>query len=189
MKNQIFVLGATFCAAFCIAISGCSSNVAPTTIAPVAPVVAAPVKTPSTIVAPVATTNPKTKSPIAAKKTVALKPIVWRSDYEAALKEAAQARKPVMVDFYTDWCGACKMMDAEAYTDASVIDTSRSFVMVKVDAEKRTDLAQKFKVDGYPTILWMDADEKVLDSSPGYGGVEMLQNSMKNALANFAPTV
>ena len=184
MKNQMFVLGA----AFCIALSGCSSNVEPSTVAPVAPVVTAPVQTSSSVVAPVET-NQKTQPSGAAKKPVALQPIVWRSDYEAALKEAAQARKPVMVDFYTDWCGACKMMDAEAYTNASVIDESRNFVMVKVDAEKRTDLAQKFKVDGYPTILWMNADEKVLDSSPGYGGVEMLQNAMKNALATFSPTV
>lgn len=183
MSTRFLFLSAAFSAlAFCaIAISGCSSNVA-------APLSVTPTVEPTTVEtapmknAPVVKTQETVKAP-------AVKTIVWRTNYEAALKEAAKTRKPLMVDFYTDWCGACKMMDAEAYPEAQVIEMSRSFVMVKVDGDKRPDLVQKFQVTGYPSVFWLDGDGKVLNTMPGYGGVEMMKSEMKTALSNFEPTV
>ncbi len=190
MKTRKLIFAGTIWSA--LALAGCSSNVTPATDMPVvvptatAPLVAEPKK--------VETKSVETKSvqpKSVPRKGVPRKsvPIVWRSDYEAAVKEAVKTRKPLMVDFYTDWCGACKLMDAEAYTDADIREQAQKFVMVKIDAEKRTDLAKRFEVTGYPTILWLDGDAKVLESSPGYDGVPMLKDQMKSALANFEPTV
>jgi len=183
-KKPLFLLLAALGAA---AIAGCSSNVSPsgeTIAATSAPSTAAP-QDAALSVRTVEKAAPKKIS----GKTAAPQKIVWSKTFEAAQAEATKSHKPLMVDFYTEWCGACKMMDAEAYTNADVIRASQKFVMVKVDAEKRADLAQKFKVDGYPTLLWLDNSGNVLNSSPGYGGIEMLQNDMKNALSQFEPVV
>ena len=192
-KKPLFLLMAAVSAA---SIAGCSSNVSPsgeTIAATSAPIsvasqeAGAPEQKALSSGAVEKTGTKKVAGKVAASKTA--RSIVWRQNFEAAQAEAAKSHKPLMVDFYTEWCGACKMMDAEAYTNADVIRASQKFVMVKVDAEKRADLAQKFKVDGYPTLVWLDNSGNVLNSSPGYGGIEMLQNDMKKALSQFEPVV
>ena len=192
MKKPLFLLMSALSAT---AIAGCSSNVSPSgepIAATGAPIAAAPQSAaaqdaalPSGAVEKAA--PKKVAGKIAAPK--AARSIAWSKTFEAAQAEAAKSRRPLMVDFYADWCGACKMMDAEAYTDANIIRETQKFVMVKVDADKRTDLARKFNVTGLPTLLWLDNSGNVLHSSPGYGGLELLQSDMKNALSQFEPVV
>lgn len=94
--------------------------------------------------------------------------IQWRPDFQTAMSEARTSGKPVMVDFYTDWCGYCKKLDAEVYTDIGVIAESVNFISVKINAEKESDLAQKYQVSGFPTILWLDANGTPIERLPGY---------------------
>ncbi len=176
------LVGVAFVGAVCV--SGCSSNVAPTSnVTPTANVatspVVAPQKTPP-IVAP--------KTVVPSRKTPVLKAIAWRKTLEAAQAEALKTRKPIMIDFYTDWCKICKIMDAEAYVDASVVEKTQKFVMVKVNAEQRTDLVLRFKITGYPTLIWLDTDGKILNISDRYYGIARLQDDMKTALRNFSTT-
>lgn len=83
--------------------------------------------------------------------------IAWRKSLAAAQAEAKQSHKLLMVDFYTAWCGYCKKLDAETYTDANVIKASGQVVTVKTDAEHEgRQLAAKYGVHGYPTILFLN---------------------------------
>jgi thiol-disulfide isomerase/thioredoxin len=83
--------------------------------------------------------------------------IAWRKSLAAAQAEAKQSHKLLMIDFYTSWCGYCKKLDAETYTDANVIRLSGQMVTVKVDAEREgRSLAQKYGVSGFPTILFLN---------------------------------
>lgn len=83
--------------------------------------------------------------------------IAWRRSLAAAQAEAKQGHKLLMVDFYTSWCGYCKKLDAETYTDATVIKQTGQVVTVKVDAEHEgRDLAHKYGVTGFPTILFLN---------------------------------
>ena len=84
--------------------------------------------------------------------------IQWASSFEAARDEAKKRNKPLMVDFYADWCSACKMLDADIYPDAAVVKASRDFINVKVNTEQRTDIAGQYGVTALPTILWIRAD-------------------------------
>lgn len=98
------------------------------------------------------------------------KKIAWEATYESAMTRARKEGKPVLVDFYTDWCSACKILDSEVYTQKSVIAESTRFVCVKVNAEKRPDLAGAFNVQGYPYIAVLQANVKgvrLLDALPG----------------------
>ncbi len=88
--------------------------------------------------------------------------IVWENSFESAMQRAQNERKPVMIDFYTDWCGVCKNVDAETYPNPAVIQKSQNFVMVKVDAESRTDLASRFNVNAYPTFVFTNSQGAVL---------------------------
>ncbi len=82
--------------------------------------------------------------------------IQWETDFNTALKKAAAQKKPVMVDFYTDWCGPCKWLDEKTYSDPGVIEQAKNFISVKVDGDKNRDVTSAYKIRGYPTIGFLD---------------------------------
>lgn len=84
--------------------------------------------------------------------------IDWRFDFASALKEAKTNSIPVMVDFYTGWCGWCKKLDSDTYSDQKVNALAKEFICVKLDAEKNRDIALKYNIRGYPTILFFDSN-------------------------------
>ncbi len=69
---------------------------------------------------------------------------------EAFEKEVINSDKPVLVDFYADWCGPCRMM-------SSVIDEisdERSDIKVcKINIDEQRGLAERFSVQSIPTIM------------------------------------
>ncbi len=69
---------------------------------------------------------------------------------EAFEKEVINSDKPVLVDFYADWCGPCRMM-------SSVIDEisdERSDIKVcKINVDEQRGLAERFSVQSIPTIM------------------------------------
>ncbi len=97
--------------------------------------------------------------------------ISWRTDSASAMAESRKTGKPVMIDFYTDWCGWCKELDKVTYRDPEVIGLSGSFVSLKLDAEKNPkgpELAEKYGVDGFPTILFLEPDGSLVARIVGY---------------------
>ncbi|MCW5942300.1 MAG: thioredoxin fold domain-containing protein [Fimbriimonadaceae bacterium] len=95
--------------------------------------------------------------------------IRWAKSIAIAQAESKRSGKLLMVDFYTDWCGWCKKLDKDTYTDAKVIDLSNRVVSLKTDAEKEgKDLAKKYGVNGYPTILFLDPQGSVVGKIGGY---------------------
>lgn len=95
--------------------------------------------------------------------------IEWAKSWDEARKAAESSNKLIVVDFFTDWCGWCKRLDANTYTDAGVIKLSRDFVNLKVNAEKEgVELAKKYGVNGYPTILVLDKTGEVVGRIGGY---------------------
>src|SRR5205823_6065945 len=89
------------------------------------------------------------------------KPLTWRT-WDAGLREASGAKRPILVDVYTNWCGWCKRMDRDVYSRADVQDyLSRRFVLIKLNAEApdaaayegpvytSRSLAARFRVSGF----------------------------------------
>ena len=95
--------------------------------------------------------------------------IQWQASFESALARAAKEEKPLMVDFETEWCGFCKKLDRETYGNEQVIRfVQQFFIAVKVDGDKRTDLRDKYSVEGYPTIVFLSPQAVELKRIVGY---------------------
>jgi thiol:disulfide interchange protein DsbD len=83
-------------------------------------------------------------------------------DLERAVASAAAAGKPVMLDFYADWCVSCKEMDRFTFTDAAVQAALAGAVLLQADVTANDDadkaLLARFEIFGPPTIAFFGAD-------------------------------
>lgn len=92
-------------------------------------------------------------------------------NWEDVLKQAKKKDKLVFMDAYTTWCGPCKMMSAQTFTDKAVGDYfNENFVSVKIDMEKGEglELANKYNVQAYPTLLFINGDGEVVHRGLGF---------------------
>jgi thiol:disulfide interchange protein DsbD len=85
----------------------------------------------------------------------------WLHSEAEALALAKAEGRPVIIDFWAEWCTACKELDKIAWSDPRVKAAAARFVAVKVDATETTDeverLAAKYDVPGMPTVIFIDA--------------------------------
>ena len=97
------------------------------------------------------------------------------------LETAKKGKKKLLVDVYTDWCGWCKKMDADVYSDAGVKKyLKEKYVLVKMDAESagkveyageklsEAELSAAFGVRGYPTTIFLLPNGDPITLLPGY---------------------
>jgi thiol-disulfide isomerase/thioredoxin len=89
--------------------------------------------------------------------------------YEEGLKAAQAEKKLLFIDFYTDWCGPCKMMANTVFPQVEVGEYFNAhFVNLKLNAEKEgKELAEKLGVNAYPTFFILNEKGEVVDKKVG----------------------
>ena len=102
--------------------------------------------------------------------------------FNEGLEKAATEKKNMIVDFYTDWCHWCKVMDEKTFSNDSVANKlSDRFVTVRLNAESpnesatfkgRTmnniELTRAFGVTGFPSLAFISPEHEVITVMPGY---------------------
>lgn len=89
--------------------------------------------------------------------------------YDEAINAAKAENKMVFMDFYTDWCGPCKMMMRDVFPQKEVGDfMNKNFVCIKLNAEKEgKELAKLYKVNAYPTFIGIDTNKNIVFTKVG----------------------
>jgi thiol-disulfide isomerase/thioredoxin len=108
--------------------------------------------------------------------------VSWHESLESALKHARESGKPVMVDFYADWCGPCKRLGKEVLSSGEYDDMLSHFEVVKVNVDRHRGLADKFEVQGIPDVRILSADGDQIDRIMGYGGAKAFLAELERAL-------
>lgn len=110
------------------------------------------------------------KAPVETISTHETVEIVWESDMPSALERARNEGKPVLVNFYADWCVWCKRLETTTLKDAKVAWALHNKVVplsLNVDGDGK-ELSNEYEVDGLPTIIVLDAGGRELGRIPGY---------------------
>lgn len=89
--------------------------------------------------------------------------LAWDRFSEERLTVATRSGKPVVIDFYADWCIPCKELDEKTFKDPAIMSEAGRFVRLKADLTRTTDastvaLSKKFNVVGVPTIVFLDSN-------------------------------
>jgi thioredoxin-related protein len=134
---------------------------------------------------------------IGGQSITAQEKVKWYS-IEEAIQLTNREPRVLMIDVYTDWCGWCKRMDANTFSDPAIASLLNSqFYPVKLNAEGKEDIVignhtYKFVESGrsgyhevaaiitkgrlsYPTISYVDEKGRVLEAYPGYKTPDQLK--------------
>jgi len=94
-----------------------------------------------------------------------------KGTFKEVLAKTKSENKILMIDFFTDWCKWCVELDKKVYTDNDVAEFANTKqINWKIDAEKGEgpELAKKYAVSGYPTIVFLDGNGDEVDRIVGY---------------------
>lgn len=106
----------------------------------------------------------------------------WYHDWDAGMAAAREQNRPILVDFYTDWCKWCTVMDEETFSDPAIKQKfAEDWIMIKINAEDKVkqgtfkgktmtyrELTQAFGVQGYPSYVFIDNNGEPANIVSGY---------------------
>lgn len=106
----------------------------------------------------------------------------YKGSYDNFLRSAKKHNKPVLIEFWASWCGPCKKMEAETYSDANLADfVNRNFVVYRVDIDSNEgmEIVEKFGIKVFPTVLVADYRGNEVAQLSGFYSPKYLENSLE----------
>jgi len=108
----------------------------------------------------------------------------FHGSFEEAKQKARKENKLIFLDAYASWCGPCKQMAREAFTNPQVGSYFNShFINLKMDMERGEGprVARQLRVMAYPSLFFMKGDGKVVHRTVGKKNAEALLSLGKQA--------
>jgi thioredoxin-like negative regulator of GroEL len=110
--------------------------------------------------------------------------VAWRHDYSQARQEAAAKGRPLVIDFGTENCVYCKLLDARTFRDPEIVRLlNERCVPLKVDAQRHATLANALHIQNYPTLVFASPEGKILGYQEGFVEAPALKEHLDKALA------
>jgi thioredoxin-related protein len=107
----------------------------------------------------------------------------WRSDYNAARKEAAEKGLPIILDFGFEECTFCRKLDATTFRDTEVVKRlNGKFIPLRIDIQKDPSLAEKLGLQKYPTVVFASPEGHILGQVVGYQEAGPFQENLDRVL-------
>jgi len=93
--------------------------------------------------------------------------IHWNQYSEGLIEDAIASSRPVVIDFFADWCIPCKELDSITFSDPSVVKYDGRVVFVKVDLTNDKSpfvqrIKKKYRIKGVPTVVFLGKNGKEL---------------------------
>jgi thiol-disulfide isomerase/thioredoxin len=111
--------------------------------------------------------------------------IHWEKNFDEAMKKARREKRPVIVDFWAEWCGWCHRLDNTTYADPIVAEKAKGFVAVKVDTEggrRDREVRDRYRVYNLPTIVFLTPNGRQVLRVNGFQGPGRFPRTLERAL-------
>lgn len=97
-----------------------------------------------------------------------IKEMNWQPYSDEALAQATKDRKPVIIDFWAEWCAACHELAEQTFTDVRVRAMGGNYTLLKFDATKDSDqlraLKKRYNIQGLPTVIFINPNGVWIDA-------------------------
>ena len=104
----------------------------------------------------------------------------YQQGYDQAMREG----KPMLVFFTAEWCHYCHQMADEAFADQQVVSLAQHFVCVLVDHDAEPEVDRQFRVQNWPTVLFLSSRgvplNRIVGKKPGHQVVMAMQAALQN---------
>lgn len=111
--------------------------------------------------------------------------VQWRTDIRAANRESSETGRPILMKFSAKWCGPCKRMKAETFTDPALVAIINSrFIPVEIDTDQNEQLTRQLRIESVPTMMVISPDGGIVERREGFQSADQL----KGAIARFSRT-
>lgn len=100
-----------------------------------------------------------------------------KGTWDEALQLAKKEARPIFLDIYASWCGPCKMLKFRTFPNEEVGEFyNANFINVAVDGEKGegVELARKYNIQGYPSLIYIDSNGQLIAKTAGYRNPKQL---------------
>lgn len=141
----------------------------------------------STIVMGIIMMLPVTAQNLGTKQNIEKEKIQFTTaSWNDVIATAKKENKPIFLDISASWCGHCKRMKANVFTNPEVAKLyNEKFINVSVDGEKGEgiQLAKIYGVKGYPTFVFLNPDGSLAKQTSGYHNPEKFLELGKNSIS------
>ena len=115
--------------------------------------------------------------------------IDWIYSFDGGLEQAKEQDKPIMIDFYGESCSWCDVLDKKTYTDKEVNSLAEKFICIKIDVYKNRQVTNKYKIQGLPTIVFLNNNAEEIERIIGYRGPSPFVEIMRKVISSCTAPV
>jgi len=115
-------------------------------------------------------------------------PLFLPISLDKALSLAVKDNRIIFIDFCTAWCGACRKLDEDTWSNGKVIEQlKKKTIPLKLDADKEQAIRDKYKIKAYPTLLFLNSDGSILARIVGYQIPSQFIETLQGVMAARGP--
>jgi thiol:disulfide interchange protein DsbD len=100
----------------------------------------------------------------------------WKPYSKQAVEDSMAQRKPIVIDFFAQWCPICHELDREVFSQPEIQAKLSKVTALRVDITDQDDpqvqkIAQEYGIEGLPTIVFLDSNGQEINNSRVMGFV------------------